>query len=149
MPTNLPPERRQYPFSNIEDTDWGRVQESRHAVIQQRFTTIEEQLKAIDSHISLDIRADEAIRKVIDERHRESAERFAALASKIGTVESEHIKLRQGLTTNTLLTESIKKDTASIILLTESLNVLRKFFTWAIPIATSLLSAYIAWTLKK
>lgn len=142
-------ERRQAPFSNVEDTDWGRAQERRHNENQQRFLSIEEQLHAIDQHIGLDIRADEAIRKLMDERHRESAERLSALSGKIGTVEQEHIKLRRELQENTVLTQAIKKDTASIILLAQGLDVLRKFMTWAIPIAASLLAAYVTWTIKK
>ncbi len=148
-------ERRQTPF-DYADTDWGRTQEARHGENQQRFKNIEDQLRGIDEHIKLDVRADEATRKATEESRRETKERFAELNSDLTKVErhmemdlEEHAKLRYGLTQNTALTEAIKKDTASIVGLAKAAATFRRFIVWALPLAVSVLTAYITWTLKK
>jgi len=40
-------DRRETPFSNIDDTDFGRLQHSRHEENGKRFAAIESELKAV------------------------------------------------------------------------------------------------------
>jgi hypothetical protein len=102
-------------------------------------------------------RVDHEWRESWEMRHLENLGRFSRIEERLKLMENElvsnlneHSNLREALEQNTLITESIKRDTAVIVNLWKGATVFRKFLIWFLPLASSALTFYFSWvTFKK
>ena len=127
------------------DTDWGRQVEASRQETNGRLGGIDERLEAIDRHIG----------DIVGEQER-AAVAIARLDERMKASESDRGLMRGELNANTILTKSIKADTDAlksdtklIVALERAAHTFRRFLLWAVPLASSAIAAYVAWTVKK
>jgi hypothetical protein len=120
------------------DTDWGQKVDKQHAANSSRLDGIDERLSTLDKHID----------GVVGEQEK-MAVAIGRLDERMKASESDRKLLRDELSVNTLLTKSIKDDTAMIVRISRGARALKLFLIWAAPVAAALLTFYLTWTGKK
>jgi hypothetical protein len=120
------------------DTDWGQKVDKQHAANTTRLDGIDARLNQIDTHII----------GIVGEQEK-MAVAIGRLDERMKASESDRKMMREELSVNTLLTKSIKDDTAMIVRISRGARALKLFLIWAAPVAASILTFYFTWTGRK
>lgn len=90
----------------------------------------------------------EEIKLYVDQRHQENTGRFDHIEGRVLALEKQGAEMKTALDANTTLTESVKKDTGSLVEAWNGANTVGRFLLWLSPVATAGLAAFTFWWKK-